>query len=71
MDDEVAASASTELAAAGHRVSAPTVAKLLKAEGFSLQANAKVIEGADIPIVMPSSTTSTTRPATTSAAATR
>ena len=26
----------TELAAAGHRVSAPTLAKLLKAEGFSL-----------------------------------
>jgi transposase len=39
----------TELAAAGHRVSAPTVAKLLKAEGFSLQANAKVIEGAQHP----------------------
>ena len=35
----------TELAAAGHRVSAPTVAKLLKAEGFSLQANAKVDRG--------------------------
>jgi Rhodopirellula transposase DDE domain len=39
----------TELAAAGHRVSAPTVAKLLKAEGFSLQANAKAIEGAQHP----------------------
>ena len=38
-----------ELAAAGHRVSAPTVAKLLKAEGFSLQANAKTIEGAQHP----------------------
>jgi hypothetical protein len=38
-----------ELAAAGHRVSAPTVAKLLKAEGFSLQANAKAIEGAQHP----------------------
>ena len=35
-----------ELAAAGHAVSVPTVAKLLKAEGFSLQANAKTIEGA-------------------------
>ena len=39
----------TELAAAGHRVSAPTLAKLLKAEGFSLQANAKAIEGAQHP----------------------
>lgn len=38
-----------ELAAAGHRVSVPTVAKLLKAEGFSLQANAKAIEGAQHP----------------------
>ncbi len=34
-----------ELAAAGHRVSVPTVAKLLKAEGFSLQANAKTDRG--------------------------
>jgi len=38
-----------ELAAAGHRASAPTVAKLLRAEGFSLQANAKTIEGAQHP----------------------
>ena len=38
-----------ELAAAGHRVSVPTVAKLLKAEGFSLQANTKTIEGAQHP----------------------
>ena len=33
------------LAAAGHRVSDRTVARMLKAMGFSLQANAKVIEG--------------------------
>ena len=38
-----------ELGAAGHPVSVPTVAKLLKAEGFSLQANAKTIEGAQHP----------------------
>jgi hypothetical protein len=38
-----------ELAAAGHRASAPTVAKLLRAEGFSLQANAKTVEGAQHP----------------------
>ena len=38
-----------ELAAAGHRASAPTVAKLLRAEGFELQANAKTIEGAQHP----------------------
>ena len=35
-----------ELTAAGHRVSARTVAKLLKAAGYSLQANAKTVEGA-------------------------
>src|SRR5271157_2673244 len=34
---------------AGHKVSPPTVAKLLKAEGFSLQANVKTVEGADHP----------------------
>src|SRR5512135_664888 len=34
-----------ELAAQGHRVSADTVAALLRAEGFSLQGNAKTIEG--------------------------
>lgn len=38
-----------ELAAAGHPVSVPTVAKLLKAQGFSLQTNAKTIEGAQYP----------------------
>jgi Rhodopirellula transposase DDE domain len=38
-----------ELTAAGHRVSADTVHKLLRAEGFSLQANAKTIEGRQHP----------------------
>jgi hypothetical protein len=38
-----------ELTAAGHRVSADTVHKLLKAEGFSLQGNAKTLEGAQHP----------------------
>ena len=38
-----------ELTAAGHPVSADTVHKLLKAGGFSLQANAKTIEGAQHP----------------------
>jgi transposase len=33
----------------GHRVSADTVAGLLREEGFSLQANAKTIEGAQHP----------------------
>jgi hypothetical protein len=33
------------MSAGGHAISPPTVAKLLKAEGFSLQANAKTIEG--------------------------
>src|ERR1700751_5979789 len=34
-----------ELAAAGHKVGADTVAGLLREQGFSLQANAKTIEG--------------------------
>jgi len=34
-----------ELAASGHRVAPTTVAKLLKANGYSLQGNAKTIEG--------------------------
>jgi hypothetical protein len=38
-----------ELTAAGHRVSADTVDKLLHAQGFSLQANAKTIEGRQHP----------------------
>jgi transposase len=35
-----------ELTGAGHRVGADTVARLLREQGFSLQANAKTIEGA-------------------------
>jgi hypothetical protein len=38
-----------ELTAAGHRVSQETVAKLLRAAGFSLQANAKTVEGGQHP----------------------
>src|SRR3954465_15069660 len=38
-----------ELSRAGHRVSADTVAGLLREEGFSLQANAKTIEGSQHP----------------------
>jgi Rhodopirellula transposase DDE domain len=38
-----------ELTAAGHRVSADTVDKLLHAQGFSLQGNAKTIEGRQHP----------------------
>jgi len=33
------------LTAAGHKVSAPAVAVLLKEEGFSLQGNARTLEG--------------------------
>jgi hypothetical protein len=38
-----------ELAAAGHPVSAPSVAVLLKGRGFSLQASSKTLEGARHP----------------------
>jgi hypothetical protein len=38
-----------ELTRQGHRVSADTVGDLLRAEGFSLQGNAKTIEGAQHP----------------------
>ncbi len=38
-----------ELSAAGHRVSARTVARLLKQAGYSLQANTKTVEGAQHP----------------------
>jgi transposase len=38
-----------ELTRQGHRVSAPTVGRLLKREGFSLQANVKTLEGAQHP----------------------
>ncbi len=34
-----------ELTAQGHRIGADTVADLLRAEGFSLQGNAKTVEG--------------------------
>lgn len=38
-----------ELTRQGHRVSAPTVGKLLVEQGFSLQANAKTLEGTQHP----------------------
>jgi hypothetical protein len=38
-----------ELTGQGHPVSAPTVGRLLRAAGFSLQANAKTLEGAQHP----------------------
>jgi Rhodopirellula transposase DDE domain len=38
-----------ELTARGHKVSADTVGELLRAEGFSLQGNAKTVEGAQHP----------------------
>jgi transposase len=38
-----------ELTRQGHAVSAPTVGRLLRGAGFSLQANAKILEGAQHP----------------------
>ena len=53
------------LTAAGHPVSAPTVAALLKEESFSLQGNVKTLEGDGTPTATPSSVTLTPRPGTT------
>jgi transposase len=60
-----------ELTRQGHPVSAPTVGRLLKREGFSLQVNVKTLEGAQHPIGMPSSATSTSRSRTTRPTASR
>ena len=49
MDDEVDPQAGWELTRQGHRVGADTVADLLRAEGFSLQGNAKTLEGKPSP----------------------
>jgi transposase len=49
-----------ELTRQGHAVSAPTVGRLLRGAGFSLQANAKILEGARHPDRDASSATSTT-----------
>ena len=45
MDDEVDPNLANALTGAGHPVSDRTVARMLRAQGFSLQANAKVTEG--------------------------
>src|SRR5919201_2483826 len=52
------------LAADGHVVSDRTVARMLRAQGFSLQANAKVTEGSQHADRTPSSATSTPLSAT-------
>ena len=49
MDNQVHRRLADELTRQGHRVSADTVASLLRREGFSLQANAKTLEGAQHP----------------------
>jgi transposase len=50
-----------ELTRQGHPVSAPTVGRLLRAQGFSLQANVKTLEGRQHPDRTPSSVTSASR----------
>ena len=59
------------LTAAGHQVSAPTVAALLKEESFSLQGNAQTLEGRSTPTGTRSSATSTPGPRSTWTLATR
>ena len=60
-----------ELTAQGHKVSADTVGDLLRAEGFSLQGNAKTIEESSTRTGMRSSGTSTSRPGPTRIVVTR
>lgn len=60
-----------ELTRAGHRVSADTIAGLLREEGFSLQANAKTLKEANTATGMPSSAISTSRPVTIGTPASR
>ena len=50
-----------ELASAGHAVSADTVGRLLKEDGYSLQGNAKTVEGRQHPTGTASSGSSTSR----------
>jgi hypothetical protein len=49
VDDQSLRHLAAELTRQGHPVSAPTVGKLLRENGFSLQANAKTLEGAQHP----------------------
>ena len=60
-----------ELTTLGHRISADTVADLLREEGFSLQANSKRWKANRIPTGTRSSATSTTRSNSTKPTATR
>jgi transposase len=66
-----------ELTGQGHAISAPTVGRLLRDAGFSLQANAKTLEGQQHRTGMPSAATSMSRsrtirrPASRSSASTR
>jgi transposase len=54
-----------ELTRAGHRVSADTVASLLREEGFSLQATPRPSRAASTRTAMPNSAISTSSPACT------
>ena len=49
MDDQVDAQLSDELTQAGHVISPDTVDRLLKEDGYSLQGNAKTVEGKQHP----------------------
>ena len=49
MDDQVDRNLAGELTRQGHQVSARTVARLLEEDGYSLQGNAKTVEGKQHP----------------------
>jgi hypothetical protein len=71
MDHEINPDLAAELTSQGPQISADTVADMLREDGFSLQGNAKTLEGKQHPDRDGSSRISTNRPAPTATPASR